>query len=177
MKFSPDAKYFYMFLAVFWSSIARPYARAEIDLADPHVPGIANIIFNPVEEEPAEDPTRTRQAHQRFHVHGPLRPIDQFSHRQNRSRQSSFDFTPSLRDDALHDPLLSLPIIRRYTVAINGNRQSPLRVWAFDMKTRKLINKKEFEGRQSLFLRLSADGAKISSTALATRLTYTTQNI
>src|SRR5258708_12791743 len=49
-----------------------------------------------------------------------------------------------------------------YTIAINGtpgNRRCEF--WAFDMKTRKLINKKEFEGRNRFSFGLSAHGAKI----------------
>jgi hypothetical protein len=49
-----------------------------------------------------------------------------------------------------------------YTIAIDGapgNRRCEF--WAFDMKTRRIINKKEFQGRNRFSFGLSADGTKI----------------
>ena len=166
MKFSPDGKYFYMFLGnilVFDSNTLRLVKK--IDLADPHVPGIANVIFNPVEEEPAEDPNEEP---------GKLTNVflssDPFVHRtvfgiaKIDLATLSFDFTPVAPATTLSmTPLLLTPDHSiGYTVAINGspgNRRCEF--WAFDMKTRKLINKKEFEGRNRFSFGLSADGKKI----------------
>ena len=49
-----------------------------------------------------------------------------------------------------------------YTVAINGdpgNRRCEF--WAFDMATRKLIRKREFDGRTRFYFGVSADGSKL----------------
>jgi len=166
MKFSPDAKYFYMFLGsvlVFDSQTLRLVKK--IDLADPHVPGIANVIFNPVEEEPAEDPNEEPGKLTNVfmstdpYVHRPVFGIAKID-----LANLSFDFTPIAPATTLSmTPLLYTPDHSvGYTVAINGtpgNRRCEF--WAFDMKTRKLINKKEFEGRNRFSFGLSADGAKI----------------
>jgi hypothetical protein len=166
MKFSPDAKYFYMFLGsvlVFESQTLQLVKK--IDLADPHVPGIANVIFNPVEEEPAEDPNEEPGK-----LTNVFMSTDPYVHRavfgiaKIDLANLSFDFTPIAPATTLSmTPLLYTPDHSvGYTVAINGtpgNRRCEF--WAFDMKTRKLINKKEFEGRNRFSFGLSADGTKI----------------
>jgi WD40 repeat protein len=166
MKFSPDAKYFYMFLGsvlVFDSQTLQLVKK--IDLADPHVPGIANVIFNPVEEEPAEDPNEEPGK-----LTNVFMSTDPYVHRavfgiaKIDLANLSFDFTPIAPATTLSmTPLLYTPDHSvGYTVAINGtpgNRRCEF--WAFDMKTRKLINKKEFEGRNRFSFGLSADGTKI----------------
>ena len=166
MKFSPDGKYFYVFLGnilVFDSHTLQLVKK--IDLADPHVPGYANVIFNAVEEEPAEDPNEEP---------GKLTNVfmssDPYVHRavfgiaKIDLATLSFDFTPVAPATTLSmTPLLLTPDHRiGYTIAINGspgNRRCEF--WAFDMKTRKLINTKEFEGRNRFSFGLSADGTKI----------------
>jgi WD40 repeat protein len=166
MKFSPDGKYFYMFLGsvlVFDSQTLQLVKK--IDLADPHVPGIANVIFNPVEEEPAEDPNEEPGK-----LTNVFMATDPYVHRavfgiaKIDLANLSFDFTPIAPATTLSmTPLLYTPDHSvGYTVAINGtpgNRRCEF--WAFDMKTRKLINKKEFEGRNRFSFSLSADGTKI----------------
>lgn len=166
MKFSPDARYFYMFLGnvlVFDSQTLQVVKK--IDLADPHVPGIANVIFNPVEEEPAEDPNEEPGK-----LTNVFMSTDPYVHRavfgiaKIDLANLSFDFTPIAPATTLSmTPLLYNPDHSvGYTIAINGtpgNRRCEF--WAFDMKTRKLINKKEFEGRNRFSFGLSADGSKI----------------
>ena len=166
MKFSPDGKYFYMFLGsvlVFDSQTLQIVKK--IDLADPHVPGIANVIFNPVEEEPAEDPNEEPGK-----LTNVFMSTDPYVHRavfgiaKIDLANLSFDFTPIAPATTLSmTPLLYTPDHSvGYTVAINGtpgNRRCEF--WAFDMKTRKLVNKKEFEGRNRFSFGLSADGTKI----------------
>lgn len=166
MKFSPDGKYFYMFLGsvlVFDSQTLQLVKK--IDLADPHFPGIANVIFNPVEEEPAEDPNEEPGK-----LTNVFMSTDPYVHRavfgiaKIDLANLSFDFTPIAPATTLSmTPLLYTPDHSiGYTVAINGtpgNRRCEF--WAFDMKTRKLINKREFEGRNRFSFGLSADGTKI----------------
>lgn len=51
-----------------------------------------------------------------------------------------------------------------YTVAFLGNRNEPTRrteFWVFDIPTRKLIKKHEFESRSRFFFNLSSDGKKL----------------
>jgi WD40 repeat protein len=166
IKFSPDGKYFYMFLGnilVFDSSSLQLVKK--IDLADPHVPGMANVAFNPVEEDAAEDPNEEP---------GKLTNVftssDPYVHRTVFGiatidlAKLSFDFTPvAPATTVAMTPLLRTPDHKTgYTIAINGspgNRRCEF--WAFDMKTRKLINRKEFEGRNRFSFGLSADGTKI----------------
>jgi WD40 repeat protein len=166
MKFSPDGKYFYMFLGnvlVFDSSTLQLVKK--IDLADPHVPGMSNVIFNPVEEEPAEDPNEEPGKLTNVFISS-----DPYVHRavfgiaKIDLATLAFDFTPVAPATTLSmTPLLLTPDHQiGYTIAINGapgNRRCEF--WAFDMKTRKIINKKEFQGRNRFSFGLSADGAKI----------------
>jgi hypothetical protein len=166
MKFSPDAKYFYMFLGnVLVFDTGSLQLVKKIDLADPHVPGVSNVIFNPVEEEAAEDPNEEP---------GKLTDVfissDPYVHRavfgiaKIDLATLSFDFTPVAPATTLSmTPLLLTPDRKfGYTIAINGtpgNRRCEF--WAFDMKTRKIINKRDFEGRNRFSAGLSADGTKI----------------
>ena len=166
MKFSPDGKYFYLFLSnilVFDTQTLK--LAKKIDLANPQVPGFSNVIFNPVEEESAEDPNEEP---------GKLTNVfmssDPYVHRavfgiaKIDLATLSFDFTPVAPATTLSmTPLLLTPDHQiGYTAAINGNPGNRrCEFWAFDMKTRKLIRTKEFDGRNRFSFSLSADGTKI----------------
>jgi WD40 repeat protein len=166
MKFSPDGKYLYIFVAnilVFDTSTLQLVKK--IDLADPHVAGFGNVIFNPVEEDYAEDPNEEP---------GKLTNVflssDPYVHRavvgiaKIDLATLSFDFTPIAPATTLSmTPLLMTPDHKfGYTIAINGSPGNRFcELWAFDMKTRKIINKKEFQGRNRFSFALSADGTKI----------------
>ncbi len=166
MKFSPDGKYFYMFLGnilVFDSNTLQLVKK--IDLADPHVPGVANVVFNPVEEDWAEDPNEEPGKLTNVFISS-----DPYVHRavfgivKIDLATLSFDFTPVAPATTLSmTPLLLTPDHQfGYTIAIDGapgNRHCEF--WAFDMKTRKIINKKEFQGRNRFSFGLSADGTKV----------------
>lgn len=166
MKFSPNAKHFYLFIGnvlVFNAQTLK--LEKKIDLADLSTPGYTNVAFNPVEEEPAEDPNEEP---------GKLTNVfmssDPYVHRavfgiaKIDLATLNFDFTPVAPATTLSmTPLLLTPDHQTgYTIAINGspgNRRCEF--WAFDMKTRKLISKKDFEGRTRFSFMLSADGKKI----------------
>jgi WD40 repeat protein len=166
MKFSPDGKYFYLFLSnilVFDTQTLK--LAKKIALADPSVPGFSNVIFNPVEEEAAEDPNEEP---------GKLTDVfissDPYVHRavfgiaKIDLATLTFDFTPVAPATTLSmTPLLLTPDHQiGYTAAINGNPGNRrCEFWAFDMKTRKLINTKEFDGRNRFSFSLSADGKKV----------------
>jgi WD40 repeat protein len=166
MKFSPDGKYFYMFLGnvlVFDSNTLQLVKK--IDLADPHVPGVANVVFNPVEEDAAEDPNEEPgKLTNVFMSSDPYVHRTVFGIAKIDLATMSFDFVPVAPATTLSMTplLLSRDHQIGYTAAINGgpgNRRCEF--WAFDMKTRKLINKREFDGRNRFSLGLSADGEKI----------------
>jgi hypothetical protein len=166
MKFSPDAKYFYLFISNILVFDAKTLQLAKkIDLADLSTPGYANVAFNPVEEEPAEDPNEEPGK-----LTNVFMSTDPYVHRavfgiaKIDLATLAFDFTPVAPATTLSmTPLLLTPDHQTgYTIAINGgpgNRRCEF--WAFDMKTRKLINKKDFEGRNRFSFMLSADGTKI----------------
>jgi WD40 repeat protein len=166
MKFSPDGKYFYMFLGnvlVFDSNTLQLVKK--IDLADPHVPGVANVVFNPVEEDAAEDPNEEPgKLTNVFMSSDPYVHRTVFGIAKIDLATMSFDFVPVAPATTLSMTPLLLNRDHQigYTAAINGgpgNRRCEF--WAFDMKTRKLINKREFDGRNRFSLGLSADGEKI----------------
>jgi WD40 repeat protein len=166
MKFSPEGKYFYLFLGnilVFDSNTLQLVKK--IDLADPHVPGVANVVFNPVEEDSAEDPNEEPgKLTNVFMSSDPYVHRTVFGIAKIDLATLAFDFTPVAPATTLSmTPLLLTPDHQvGYTAAINGgpgNRRCEF--WAFDMKTRKLINKKEFDGRNRFSFGLSADGTKI----------------
>jgi WD40 repeat protein len=166
MKFSPDGKYFYLFLnniLVFDTQTLKLIKK--IDLSDPSVPGYSNVIFNPVEEEPAEDPNEEPGKLTNVFISS-----DPYVHRavfgiaKIDLATLNFDFTPVAPATTLSmTPLLLTPDHQTgYTAAINGNPGNRrCEFWAFDMKTRKLINTKEFDGRNRFSFSLSADGKKI----------------
>jgi len=166
MKFSPDAKYFYLFVGNIMVFDAKTLGLVKkIDLADPSSPGYTNVAFNPVEEETAEDPNEEPGK-----LTNVFMSTDPYVHRavfgiaKIDLATLTFDFTPVAPATTLSmTPLLLTPDHQTgYTVAINGgpgNRRCEF--WAFDMKTRKLINKKDFEGRNRFSFMLSADGTKI----------------
>ena len=166
MKFSPDGKFLYLFMGDVLVFDAKTLALVKkIDLADPQVPGFANVVFNPVEEESAEDPNEEPGK-----LTNVFMSADPYVHRavfgiaKIDLATLTFDFTPVAPATTLSmTPLLMTPDHQTgYTIAINGtpgNRRCEF--WAFDMKTRKLINKKEFEGRNRFSFGLTADGTKI----------------
>jgi WD40 repeat protein len=166
MKFSPDGKYLYIFqdkILIFDSKTLQLVKK--IDLADPHVPGVTNVMFNPVEEWPAEDPNEEPgKLTNVFIASDPYVHRAVFGIAKIDLASLSFDFTPVAPATTLSmTPLLLTPAHQTgYTVTIDGspgNRRGEF--WVFDMKTRKLNNKKEFEGRNRFSFAMSADGRKI----------------
>jgi WD40 repeat protein len=165
-KFSPDSKYFYLFLGNVLVFDANTFQLVrKLDLADPHVPGINNVIFNQVEEYSAEDPNEEPgKLTNVFMASDPYVHRAVFGIAKIDLSNLSFDFRPVAPAVTLSmTPLLLTPDHQTgYTVAIDGSTgYRTCEFWAFDMKTRKLINKKEFAGRNRFSFALSADGTKI----------------
>jgi WD40 repeat protein len=161
LKVSPDGKYLYIFkdsILVFDTATFK--LAKKIDLAKPPVTDMENLSINMV-EDPNELPGK---------VIGVFNSSDPYVHRevfgiaQLDLATMKFDFSPIGPATATAMmPLLLTPDRKTgYTIAVNGtqgNRRCEF--WAFDMKNRKLINHKEFDGRTRFFFGMSADGTKL----------------
>jgi len=163
MKFSPDGKYLYIFLngiLVFDTDTLK--LAKKIDLADPHVPGFANVVFNPVEEESAEDPNEEPGKLTNVFI-----SADPYVHRavfgiaKIDLGSLTFDFTPVAPATTLSmTPLLITPDHQiGYTAVINGtpgNRRCEF--WAFDLPANRRTMTAEFPCRPRFSFGISSDG-------------------
>jgi WD40 repeat protein len=161
LKASPDGKLLYLFrenILVF--DTTSFHVVRKIDLAKPQAPGVENVSLNLL-DDPNELPGRITSV---------FISSDPFVHRAVFGIGAidlatlSVDFSPVGPVDAGNlMPLLLTPDRKvGYTVAINGdpgNRRCEF--WAFDMTSRKLLRKREFDGRTRFSFGLSADGSKI----------------
>jgi WD40 repeat protein len=161
LKVSPDGKLLYLFrenILVF--DTTSFHVVRKIDLAKPQAPGVENVSLNLL-DDPNELPGRITSV---------FISSDPFVHRAVFGIGAidlatlSVDFSPVGPVDAGNlMPLLLTPDRKvGYTVAINGdpgNRRCEF--WAFDMTSRKLLRKREFDGRTRFSFGLSADGSKI----------------
>ena len=161
IKLSPDGKLLYLFrhnILAFDTSSFRLVKK--IDLAKPEAPGIENVSLGLL-DDPNERPGTVTSVFSSSdsYVHRKIFGIGIIS-----LSNLSFEFSPVAPSDAgTISPLFLTPDRKvGYAVAINGdpgNRQCEF--WAFDMLTRKLIRKREFEGRTRFYFGASADGAKL----------------
>jgi hypothetical protein len=161
MKVSPDGKLLYLFrdnILIF--NTADFKLAKKIDLAKPPVAVMENVSLSAV-DDPNEIPGT---------VTGFFNSSDPYVHRQVFGiaqidlAQQTFVFTPVGPAEATSlQPLLLTPDRKvGYTVAVHGtqgNRRCEF--WAFDIKTRKVIKKREFDGRVRFNFGLSADGTKV----------------
>jgi hypothetical protein len=161
MKVSPDGKLLYLFrenILVFDTSDFHLVKK--VDLAKPQTPGIENVSFNLL-DDPNEAPGRVTSV---FYSSDPYVHRAVFGIGVIDLSNLSIDFSPVAPAAAGSILPLFLTPDRKvgYTIAINGdpgNRRCEF--WAFDMQTRKLIRKREFDGRTRFSFGLSADGAKL----------------
>ncbi len=160
MKASPDGKYLYLFrnnITVFETATFKVVKK--MDLAKPPVSGMENLSLSMV-EDPNEIPGMMTSV---------FNSSDSYVHReifgiaQVNLSNLTFDFTPvGPATTAMMSLMLTPDRKVGYTVAINGlhgNRRCEF--WAFDMQTKKLINKRDFDGRTRFYFGLSADGTKL----------------
>jgi hypothetical protein len=161
LKISPDGKLLYIFrhnILVFDSATFAVVKK--VDLAKPQAPGVENVSLGLL-DDPNALPGK---------VISVFSSSDPYVHRAVFGigvidlSKLSFDFSPVGPVDAGNMMPLFLTPDRNvgYTVAINGdpgNRRCEF--WAFDMQTRKLIRKREFDGRTRFSLGASADGTKL----------------
>ena len=161
IRLSPDGKLLYLFrenISVFDTSSFHLVKK--IDLAKPQAPGIENVSFGLL-DDPNQVPGKVTSV---------FTSSDPYVHRAVFGigvidlSNLSFDFSPVAPEATGNILQLFLTPDRKvgYTVAIEGdpgNRRCEF--WAFDMKTRKRIRKREFGGRTRFYFGASADGAKL----------------
>jgi hypothetical protein len=161
MKLSPDGKLLYIFrnnILVFDAETLKLVKK--VDLAKPQAPGIENVSLG-ILDDPNEQPGKVTSV---FSSSDPYVHREVFGIGVIDLSKLSFDFSPIGPVNVGHMMPLYLTPDRKigYTVAINGdpgNRRCEF--WAFDMATRKLIRKREFDGRTRFYFGVSADGAKL----------------
>ena len=161
LRVSPDGKLLYLFseniLVVDTTSF---HVVKKIDLAKPLNPGVENLSMDLL-DDPNELPGKVTSV---FHFSDPYVHRVVFGIGSIDLAKLSFDFSAVGPVEAGRLMPLRLTPDRKvgYTVAINGspgNRRCEF--WAFDMPSRKLIRKREFDGRNRFSFDLSADGSKI----------------
>jgi hypothetical protein len=119
-----------------------------------------------VDEEPAEDPNAPPgKMISLFNSSDPYVHRQVFGIAEIDLANLTFNFTPvaPVTTSAMQPLLLTPDRKTGYTATIDGGQQGNRRCefWAFDMQTRKVINKKEFEGRNRFSFGMSADGKKL----------------
>jgi WD40 repeat protein len=161
IKLSPDGKLLYLFrnnILIF--DTANLQLVKKIDLAKPQAPGIENVSIG-ILEDPNELPDKVTSV---FTSSDPYVHREVFGIGTIDLQKLSFNFSPIGPNNVGHMMPLYLTPDRKtgYTVAITGdpgNRRCEF--WAFDMASRKLIRKREFDGRNRFYFSASADGTKL----------------
>jgi len=161
IKLSPDGKLLYIFrnnILVFDAETLKLIKK--VDLAKPQAPGIENVSLG-ILEDPNEQPGKVTSV---FSSSDPYVHREVFGIGVIDLAKLSFDFSPIGPVNVGHMMPLYLTPDRKtgYTVAINGDPGSRrCEFWAFDMATRKLVRKREFDGRTRFYFGVSADGTKL----------------
>jgi DNA-binding beta-propeller fold protein YncE len=161
MKLSPDGKLLYIFRHNILVLDASSFELVKkVDLAKPQAPGIENVSLG-ILDDPNELPGKVTSV---FSSSDPYVHREVFGIGVVDLAKLSFDFSPVGPMNAGNMMPLYLTPDRKtgYTVAINGdpgNRRCEF--WAFDMATRKLIRKREFDGRTRFYFGVSPDGSKL----------------
>ena len=162
MRISPDGKLLYLFrenISAF--DTTSFHLVKKVDLAKPQAPGIENVSFGLL-DDPNALPGKVTSVFSSSdpYVHRPVFGIGIID-----LSNLSFDFSPVAPEAAAQDilPLFLTPDRKvGYTVAMEGNPGNlRCEFWAFDMQSRKLIRKREFDGRTRFYFSVSADGAKL----------------
>jgi len=160
MKVSPDGKFLYMFRqAIFIYDTSTLKMVKKIELSKAEAPETSTLSLSPV-EDPNAVPGK---------ITGIFNSSDPYVHRRIFGiaeidlNTQSYELTPIGPTETSIQPLLMSPDRKYgYTVAIYGSHGDRVtEFWVFDMKTRKLLNKREFVGRTRLNFGLTADGSKL----------------
>lgn len=161
LRVSPDGKSIFLFrqsILVFNTSDLK--LAKKIDLSSPIAPpGMDNLSLNII-DDPNEDPRKLIGI---FNSSDPYVHRDIFGIAEIDMSNQSFDWTPVGPAAISLLPLMMTPDrTLGYTVAVNGTHGDRVtEFWVFDMKTHKIINKKEFLGRTRLNFGMTADGKKL----------------
>ncbi|MHB1021212.1 MAG: YncE family protein [Acidobacteriaceae bacterium] len=163
LEISPNGKYLYIFrqgegVLVFDTSTLQ--LDKTIDLSVPITPpGMTITGFN-FHEDPSEPWGNLIGV---FNATDPYVHVQKFGIAEIDLNNQTFKFTPIGPATTQMLPMVLSPDHSLgYTVAIYGkygNRVTEF--WTFDMKTRKIINKRTFLGRTRLALGITADGKKL----------------
>jgi hypothetical protein len=161
LRVSPDGKSLYLFrqsILIFSTSDLK--FSKKVDFSSPIAPpGMDNLSLNII-DDPNEAPDKLIGV---FNASDPYVHREVFGIAEIDMSNQRFDWTPVGPSAASMQPLLLNPDRSLgYTVAVNGTHGDRVtEFWVFDMKTHKIINKKEFVGRTRLNFGMSADGKKL----------------
>jgi DNA-binding beta-propeller fold protein YncE len=161
-RVSPDGKLLYVFKEDVLIFDLKDFKQVDkIELSKPPHPGAFPVRVGGG-DDPNDEPGVVTSV---FNATDPLvrRPIFGIARLDLSSR--ALDFTP-VGPAVLGMTGLRLTPDRKtgYTVAFLGNRNEPTRrteFWVFDLTSRKLIKKHEFESRSRFSFNLSSDGKKL----------------
>jgi DNA-binding beta-propeller fold protein YncE len=160
VKVSPDGKFFYLFRESIMVFDTKDFKLVEkIDLEKPAYPGMQTLAIDPTDDPYAPPGVITslfRTTDPFVHV-----PVFGIAHFDLTTRE--IDFTP-VGPAANHMLELYVTPDRKkgYTVAFNGvppNRRTEF--WEFDMDSKKLVKKVEFDGRRRFDMAISSDGKSL----------------
>lgn len=161
LRVSPDGKLLYVFRqAILVLNTADFKLVKKIELSSPIAPpGMENLTLN-VLDDPNEPPGKLMSI---FNASDPYVHREIFGIAEIDLAKQSFDLTPVGPTATSIQPLMLNPDRSLgYTVAVNGTHGDRVtEFWVFDMKTKKIINKREFVGRTRLNLGMTADGKKL----------------
>ncbi|HEX8766396.1 MAG TPA: hypothetical protein VF740_14605 [Candidatus Acidoferrum sp.] len=162
IKVSPDGKLLYLFRQSILVFDTKDFHLVKkVDLAKPQGPGLENISLGII-DDPNETPGRVVSV---FSAADPYVHREVFGIGDVDLTNLSFNFSPVAPSTAASDfHALFLTPDRKigYTVAFHGGTgNARCEFWAFDMATRRLLRKREFDGRTRFYFGLSADGTKI----------------
>jgi hypothetical protein len=160
IRVSPDGKLLYLFrenIMVFNTSDFKLVKK--IELAKPTDPS-TDGSFAGLVNDPNVDPGK---------VIGVFNTSDPYVHRRTFGiaeidlSKMSYELTPIGPAASEMEPLLMTPDKKLgYTVSVYGEHGDRVtEFWVFDMKTKKIINRRQFLGRTRLAFGMTADGSKL----------------
>jgi DNA-binding beta-propeller fold protein YncE len=161
LRVSPDGKSLYVFRqSILVINTSDFKLSKKIELSSPIAPpGMENLSLS-VLDDPNEPPGKLMSI---FNASDPYVHRDIFGIAEIDLTNQNFELTPVGPAATSIQPLMLNPDRSLgYTVAVNGTHGNRVtEFWVFDMKNKKLINKREFVGRTRLNLGMSADGKKL----------------
>ena len=161
MKMSPDGKLLYVFRqSILVFDTTDFHLVKKVDLAKPQGPGLENVSLGII-DDPNEAPGRVVSV---FSAEDPYVHREVFGIGEVDLANLSFTFSPVAPANAGDFFPLFLTPDRKigYTIATHGGTGNErCEFWAFDLTTRRLVRKREFDGRTRFYFGLSADGTKI----------------